>query len=97
MCVCVCSGGGGVRQPLATRLTQPAFSLGCGWWRLRSAPLRADSPPPQAVDTLSSFCGKVVPIKKLLLWVEMARQALPEGAGKIPLAAWHTVLQDLSS
>lgn len=49
------------------------------------------------MDTLATFCGKTVPIKKLLLWVEMARQALPEGAGKIPLAAWHTVLQDLSS
>jgi hypothetical protein len=38
-----------------------------------------------------------VPIKKLLLWLEMARQSLPDPGAPIPLAAWTTVLQDLSS
>jgi hypothetical protein len=51
----------------------------------------------QAVDTLTTYCGKEVPIKKLLLWLEMARQELPDPTAKIPLAAWRTVLQDLSS
>lgn len=53
-----------------------------------------------AVEALGSFCGRAVPIKKLLLWVEMARQQLPEGAAEgapIPLAVWQTVLRDLSS
>lgn len=53
--------------------------------------------PPQAVDTLATYCGKEVPIKKLLLWLEMARQDLPDPSAKIPLAAWQAVLQDLSS
>ncbi|KAI8476967.1 MAG: N-ethylmaleimide sensitive fusion protein [Monoraphidium minutum] len=52
---------------------------------------------PEAVDALATYCGKEVPIKKLLLWLEMARQALPDPAARIPLAAWQTVLQDLSS
>lgn len=52
---------------------------------------------PEAVDTLATYCGKEVPIKKVLLWLEMARQELPDPTSKIPLAAWQTVLQDLSS
>lgn len=51
----------------------------------------------QAVDTMTSLCGAVVPIKKLLLWLEMARQDLAEPNGTTPLAAWEKVLQDLSS
>ena len=38
-----------------------------------------------------------VPIKKLLLWLEMARQELPDGAGKITLDAWTKVLQNLTT
>jgi hypothetical protein len=38
-----------------------------------------------------------VPIKKLLLWLEMARQELPDPAGKISLHAWTKVLQNLST
>eukprot|EP00877_Chromochloris_zofingiensis_P012938 jgi/Chrzof1/7899/Cz02g40140.t1 len=52
---------------------------------------------PEAVDALTTFCGKVVPMKKLLLWLEMARQDLPEPSAKIPLSKWQQVLQDLSS
>ena len=51
----------------------------------------------QAVDALTTMCGKVVPVKKLLLWLEMARQDLPPGTKKIPLMQWHKVLRDLSS
>jgi vesicle-fusing ATPase len=51
----------------------------------------------QAVDALTTMCGKVVPMKKLLLWLEMARQDLPAGTKKIPLMQWHQVLRDLSS
>jgi hypothetical protein len=36
-----------------------------------------------------------VPIKKLLLWLEMARQELPDPAAKITLQAWTKVLQNL--
>lgn len=49
------------------------------------------------MDVLAKYCGRDVPIKKLLLWLEMARQELPEQGGRIPLAAWQAVLQDLSS
>lgn len=49
------------------------------------------------MDSLATLHGKVVPIKKLLLWVEMARQELPPGTTKIPLARWNAVLRDLSS
>ncbi len=38
---------------------------------------------------------QVVPIKKLLLWVEMARQEVPAGQ-KLPLLRWEQVLRDLS-
>lgn len=51
----------------------------------------------QAVDTMAGLCGNVVPMKKLLLWMEMARQELAEPNGTIPLEAWQKVLQDLSS
>jgi hypothetical protein len=52
----------------------------------------------QAVETLVSLCGSaVVPVKKLLLWMEMARQELAEPNGPIPLEAWQKVLRDLSS
>lgn len=46
---------------------------------------------------MSSLCGAVVPVKKLLLWLEMARQELDEPCAKIPLASWQKVLRDLSS
>lgn len=38
-----------------------------------------------------------VPIKKLLLWLEMARQELadPAGGDKVTLQAWTKVLQNL--
>jgi vesicle-fusing ATPase len=49
----------------------------------------------QAVDALTTLCGKSVPMKKLLLWLEMARQEA-DGA-TIPLRRWQAVLQDLSS
>jgi vesicle-fusing ATPase len=39
---------------------------------------------------------QVVPMKKLLLWVELAKQDLQAGE-KIPLPRWEQVLQDLSS
>lgn len=64
-------------------------------------PISHPPPPPppalQAVDALSTYCGSSAPIKKLLLWLEMARQALPDPGARIPLAAWQAVLQDLSS
>jgi vesicle-fusing ATPase len=58
---------------------------------------------PRALAALERYCGREVPVKKLLLWLEMARQALPDGGGsgggggKIPLDTWEAVLQDLSS
>jgi hypothetical protein len=38
---------------------------------------------------------QVVPIKKLLLWLEMARQEVPQGQ-KLSLQKWEQVLRDLS-
>eukprot|EP00878_Enallax_costatus_P019245 GHUV01020299.1.p1 GENE.GHUV01020299.1~~GHUV01020299.1.p1 ORF type:complete len:671 (+),score=177.44 GHUV01020299.1:714-2726(+) len=52
---------------------------------------------PQAVSIMTDYCGNVVPIKKLLLWLEMARQELDEPNSTIPLSAWDKVLRDLSS
>ncbi|GBF95528.1 hypothetical protein Rsub_08509 [Raphidocelis subcapitata] len=57
----------------------------------------AEADIPAAVDILAKYCGRDVPIKKLLLWLEMARQELPEQGGRVPLEAWQAVLQDLSS
>lgn len=56
----------------------------------RSVPLPANTNTSYAVHNL-----QVVPMKKLLLWVEMARQDVPEGQ-KVPLARWEQVLRDLS-
>ncbi|KXZ46923.1 hypothetical protein GPECTOR_39g417 [Gonium pectorale] len=50
---------------------------------------------PQAVDLLTTISAKVVPIKKLLLWTEMARQEVADGQ-KISLARWEQALRDLS-
>jgi hypothetical protein len=53
---------------------------------------------PQAVDIMVALTGSEdVPVKKLLLWLEMARQELPDPAGKIDLQAWTKVLQNLST
>lgn len=38
-----------------------------------------------------------VPIKKLLLWLEMARQEPGDGSGKVTLQAWTKVLQNLTT
>jgi len=51
---------------------------------------------PGAVEALNTSVGKAIPIKKLLLWVEMARQDAAPGA-RIPLERWQQVLEDLSS
>lgn len=48
-----------------------------------------------AADLLITIHAKMVPIKKLLLWVEMARQNLEEGQ-KLPLARWEQTLLDLA-
>jgi vesicle-fusing ATPase len=48
------------------------------------------------VEALSGTCGRSVPIKKLLLWVEMARQDVEPGE-KVTLARWQQTLRDLSS
>jgi vesicle-fusing ATPase len=50
---------------------------------------------PDAVEALTSTTSKLVPIKKLLLWLEMAKQGLEPGQ-KIPLPVWRQVLADLS-
>lgn len=53
----------------------------------------------QAVDIMVTLTGsEEVPIKKLLLWLEMARQELPDPSqGKISLQAWTKVLQNLGT
>ena len=48
------------------------------------------------MEALSSTCGRSVPIKKLLLWVEMARQEVEAGE-TLSLARWQQTLRDLSS
>lgn len=50
---------------------------------------------PAAVEALTQQ-RKLVPMKKLLLWLEMARQDLEPGE-KISLDRWHETLRDLSS
>ena len=50
---------------------------------------------PDAVEILTSHCGKTVPIKKLLLWIELAKQNVEPGQ-KIPLERWQETLRDLS-
>jgi vesicle-fusing ATPase len=60
------------------------------------SPTHRPSEIPAAVEALCSTCGRSVPIKKLLLWVEMARQEVEEG-DKVPLARWQQTLRDLSS
>uniref|UniRef100_A0A7S0RIV4 Vesicle-fusing ATPase n=1 Tax=Chlamydomonas leiostraca TaxID=1034604 RepID=A0A7S0RIV4_9CHLO len=51
---------------------------------------------PDAVDALTTHCGKTVPIKKLMLWIELAKQDVEKGK-KIPLSRWQETLRDLSS
>jgi len=48
-----------------------------------------------AVQALTAATSAVVPIKKLLLWLEMAKQDVEPGM-KIPVETWRTVLADLS-
>ncbi|GLC36429.1 hypothetical protein PLESTM_000445600 [Pleodorina starrii] len=51
---------------------------------------------PKAVDLLTTFSAKqVVPMKKLLLWLEMARQDVSEGQ-KLSLTRWEQALRELS-
>ena len=50
---------------------------------------------PEAVEALTSTTSKHVPIKKLMLWLEVAKQDVAPGQ-KIPLDRWRQVLSDLS-
>lgn len=50
---------------------------------------------PEAVEALTSTTSKLVPVKKLLLWLEIARQDVQPGQ-KIPLTKWKQVLSDLA-
>ncbi|GFR52621.1 hypothetical protein Agub_g15206 [Astrephomene gubernaculifera] len=50
---------------------------------------------PQAVDLLTTISSKVVPMKKLLQWVEAAQEDAPKGE-KISMAQWEQVLRDQS-
>jgi vesicle-fusing ATPase len=50
---------------------------------------------PEAVEALTSTASKLVPIKKLLLWIELAKQGLAADQ-KIPLPRWRQVLSELS-
>jgi vesicle-fusing ATPase len=53
---------------------------------------------PAAVEALTSATGKsVVPIKKLLLWLDVAKQDSQDSPGqKVTVAKWRQVLSDLS-
>lgn len=55
-----------------------------------------ESDIPVAVDALTTQCSRTVPMKKLLLWLEMAKQELKPGQ-KIPLQRWQETLRDLAS
>ncbi|GIL90412.1 hypothetical protein Vretimale_18282 [Volvox reticuliferus] len=50
---------------------------------------------PEAVNLLTTVNSKVVPMKKLLLWLEMARQDVQDGQ-KLSLERWEEVLRELS-
>ena len=50
---------------------------------------------PDAVDALVGSIRERVPIKKLLLWIDMAKQGVEKDA-RIPLSRWSQVLLDLS-
>lgn len=45
---------------------------------------------------VQSLLGQQMPIKRLLLLLELARQGVPDGAF-IPLQRWNQVLQDIAS
>ena len=47
---------------------------------------------PEAVDAI----GEQVPIKRLLLWIDMARQGVEKDA-RIPLSRWSQVLSQVLS
>jgi vesicle-fusing ATPase len=51
----------------------------------------------QEIDAaVESLLGQQMPIKRLLLLLEMARQGVPDGAS-IPLQRWNQVIQDIAS
>lgn len=71
-------------------------------WLLVCLPVRQPGLPAclchQAVDVMVALTGSEdIPVKKLLLWLEMARQELPDPDSKITLQAWTKVLQNLST
>ncbi|KAK9813277.1 hypothetical protein WJX72_011798 [[Myrmecia] bisecta] len=58
--------------------------------------LALDAFNPQEVDlAVASLLEKEIPIKRLLLLVEMARQDVPEGQ-RIPLPAWSKLIGDMA-
>ncbi len=62
-----------------------------------SAKLANPNPNPvvQVEAAVAGLAEAEVPIKRLLLLVDLARQGVPAGA-PIPLERWHQVLRDLS-
>lgn len=88
----------GLRDAFNLQLSVPALNGDAVTTVLRSLDCFNGSEILQAVDIMVSLTGsEEVPIKKLLLWLEMARQELPDPQGKISLQAWTKVLQNLSA
>lgn len=54
---------------------------------VRSLDVFALNDIPDVVDALTSHCGKTVPIKKLLLWIEMAKQVRVKGGVLLSLGS----------
>ena len=55
------------------------------------------APPPMQLDAAVEELPGEMPIKRLLLLLDLARQGVEEGERAVPLARWTGVIQDLMS
>lgn len=53
-------------------------------------------PAAQLQEAVGTLLDTNIPIKRLLLLLDLARQGLPEGEQAVPVGRWATVIQDLA-
>jgi hypothetical protein len=69
---------------------------------LARPPATAEPPPPafvrcvQLEEAVGTLLDVDMPMKRLLLLFDLARQGLPEGQLAVPVGRWAKVIQDLA-
>ena len=86
--------GGSPLREAGSSMQGPSRLCRCGAWHPLTA-VRAPSPRPQLEVAAQELEDGAMPIKRLLLLLDLARQGLEEGERAVPISRWTQVIQDL--